>query len=217
MELHHILQCLGATKIVTKKSACSDSSSAEYKSSSRRRTSAVDLGVKARFAVHSGSAEINEAKGIERKSATSGQAQSTSDRSMSNEQTFCPTATPHLPEGLVWLEHNPTWKALVRQRLDGKLLRSDITISSRNIVAFSERQMKAVETAYNSMLKAEYENIVFGIGAEMRSEGSSARKDVHRLFRRSERTMEERIFVEFAPIEKLTGEPEQRALITGKL
>ena len=71
---------------------------------------------------------------------------------VSKVQTFMPTEKPYCPNDLEWLEHEPEWLQIVRQRQNGDLLHSEIKMSSKGILNESSNQKTAIQGSYSNLI-----------------------------------------------------------------
>lgn len=102
-------------------------------------------------------------------------------------QRFSPKYQAYCPNDLVWLDSDPQWKMLVKQRLEGGIMEFNYKISSSETCQMSSNETNAV--------KANFEYMMMKINGSYDS-------STDRTFSNSEET-EWSIHVEFAPLEEL--------------
>lgn len=102
-------------------------------------------------------------------------------------QRFSPKYQAYCPNDLVWLDSDPQWKMLVKQRLEGGIMEFNYKISSSETCQMSSNETNAV--------KANFEYMMVKINGSYDS-------STDRTFSNSEET-EWSIHVEFAPLEEL--------------
>ena len=102
-------------------------------------------------------------------------------------QRFTPQHQAYCPNDLVWLDSDPQWKMLVKQRLEGGIMEFNYKISSSETCQMSSNETNAV--------KANFEYMMVKVNGSYDS-------SMDRTFSNSEET-EWSIHVEFAPLEEL--------------
>lgn len=105
-------------------------------------------------------------------------------------QHFDPKKKAYCPDDLVWLDSDPAWKDLIKQRLNGNMLDYTYKISSSETCQMSTNEKDEV--------KANFEYMMVKVNGSYNSE-----KDT--TFSSSKET-EWSIHVEFAPLDELTEE-----------
>lgn len=105
-------------------------------------------------------------------------------------QHFDPKKKAYCPDDLVWLDSDPAWKDLIKQRLNGNMLDYTYKISSSETCQMSSNEKNEV--------KANFEFMMVKVNGSYNSE-----KDT--TFSSSKET-EWSIHVEFAPLSELTGD-----------
>lgn len=105
-------------------------------------------------------------------------------------QHFDPKKKAYCPDDLVWLDSDPAWKDLIKQRLNGNMLDYTYKISSSETCQMSSNEKDEV--------KANFEFMMVKVNGSYNSE-----KDT--TFSSSKET-EWSIHVEFAPLDELTEE-----------
>ena len=105
-------------------------------------------------------------------------------------QHFDPKKKAYCPDDLVWLDSDPAWKDLIKQRLNGNMLDYTYKISSSETCQMSSNEKDEV--------KANFEFMMVKVNGSYNSE-----KDT--TFSSSKET-EWSIHVEFAPLSELTGD-----------
>lgn len=106
-------------------------------------------------------------------------------------QNFAPKKKAYCPDDLIWLDSDPAWQMLLKQRLEGGIMEYTYKISSSETCQMSTNEMESVKANFEYMM--------------VKVNGSY---DVTRdqTFSNNEET-EWSIHVEFAPMEELTEEP----------
>lgn len=103
-------------------------------------------------------------------------------------QHFDPKKKAYCPDDLVWLDSDPAWKDLIKQRLNGNMLDYTYKISSSETCQMSSNEKDEVKANFEYMM--------------MKANGSyNSEKDT--TFNSSKET-EWSIHVEFAPLDELT-------------
>ena len=67
-------------------------------------------------------------------------------------QKFAPMYAPFIPEDLVWLDTDETWKTMVNQRIKGNLLHHSIKVSATESSQISSNTAHDVKASFSSML-----------------------------------------------------------------
>ena len=118
----------------------------------------------------------------------------TSNQQVELVQNFTPKKRAYCPDDLIWLDLDPAWQMLIKQRLEGELMEYTYKISSSETCQMSTNEMDSVKANFEYMM--------------VKVNGSY---DVTRdqTFSNNEET-EWSIHVEFAPMEELTEEPNQK-------
>ena len=106
-------------------------------------------------------------------------------------QNFAPKKKAYCPDDLIWLDSDPAWQMLIKQRLEGGLMEYTYKISSSETCQMTTNEMDSVKANFEYMM--------------VKVNGSY---DVTRdqTFSNNEET-EWSIHVEFAPLEELTEDP----------
>ena len=112
----------------------------------------------------------------------------TFSRSIDRGQHFAPTRPPFCPEDLIWLESDPEWQNLVKQRMHGSIVDYTYRISAMKTCMMSNSEKHSVE--------ASVEYLEAKVGGKF---GYATDK----VFKNEEDT-EWSIYVKFAPISQLT-------------
>ncbi len=120
------------------------------------------------------------------------------DESMNGQhelvQLFNPTKAPYIPEDVVWLDVDPEWQSLVKQRLEGNMLHYSLRISSRKTMSVTDSKMDEVKVAFKSFIANAHVNFS---------------QQMERSFRREEET-EWEINVLFKPLNELAQPAETK-------
>ena len=108
-------------------------------------------------------------------------------------QNFAPKKKAYCPDDLIWLDSDPAWQMLLKQRLEGGIMEYTYKISSSETCQMSTNEMESVKANFEYMM--------------VKANGSyDASTD--KTFSSNEET-EWSIHVEFAPLEVLTEEPKK--------
>ncbi len=108
-------------------------------------------------------------------------------------QNFAPKKKAYCPDDLIWLDSDPAWQMLLKQRLEGGIMEYTYKISSSETCQMSTNEMEFVKANFEYMM--------------VKANGSyDASTD--KTFSSNEET-EWSIHVEFAPLEELTEEPKK--------
>ena len=115
----------------------------------------------------------------------------TSNQRVELVQNFAPKKKAYCPDDLIWLDSDPAWQMLLKQRLEGGIMEYTYKISSSETCQMSTNEMESAKANFEYMM--------------VKANGSY---DVTRdqTFSSNEET-EWSIHVEFAPMEELTEEP----------
>lgn len=112
-------------------------------------------------------------------------------------QNFAPKKKAYCPDDLIWLDSDPAWQMLLKQRLEGGIMEYTYKISSSETCQISTSEMKAV--------KANFEYMMVKVNGDYNA-------STDKTFSSNKET-EWSIHVEFAPIEELTEEPNQKQIM----
>lgn len=105
-------------------------------------------------------------------------------------QHFDPKKKAYCPDDLVWLDSDPAWKDLIKQRLNGNMLDYTYKISSSETCQMSSNEKDDV--------KANFEYMMVKVNGSYNSEKDSTFS--------ADKDTEWSIHVEFAPLDELTEE-----------
>lgn len=212
MELNHILQSLGAAKIIEDRSVTSTEKTGEVKKSEKLASRQEESKVNAGLGIHSGSAgHKGESTNQDTSSSESG-IQQESGRRMATSQTFEPKFQPFIPTNLSWYNYNPTWQSLAKQRLQGELLSSEILISTKQVEVVSAKQLSDIQADHNRMICGEYSNPMAKIGGANKSTTKSSEKREHHITLEKRANSDWRIYVEFIPMPQLAQLPRHHGM-----
>lgn len=213
MEFNRLMQCLGATQIAIEH--VHDDSQTEYMAADsegkqERNTEVEASGDLKRTAVE-GSANIatKDSGALKRNHESHLQK----NRRMATRQRFKPKYKPYVPDDLVWFPHNETWQSLVRQRLQGGLLNSELSISIDSVRQISETEKSKIKSEFDLLTKTKA-RIAFVFGSKTKIKHSSD-SELAASFEKSTNTTsstEWKIYVDFAPLDELTEAPPTQAL-----
>lgn len=128
-ELCYLAQCLGAVEIKFKRIKGRDISNT-YDSA---KDISVNLGIKNLNIGLSGNKVLNKAE-----------TSSTKD-GVELVQRYSPMEKPFCPEGLVWLDSDPTWQTLVKQRLTGNILSYIERVSSTETTNVTNSELLSIK------------------------------------------------------------------------
>ena len=106
-------------------------------------------------------------------------------------QNFAPKKKAYCPDDLIWLDSDPAWQMLLKQRLEGGIMEYTYKISSSETCQMSTNEMESVKANFEYMM----------VKANGNYDAST-----DKTFSSNEET-EWSIHVEFAPLEELTEEP----------
>ncbi len=115
----------------------------------------------------------------------------TSNQQVELVQNFAPKKKAYCPDDLIWLDSDPAWKMLLKQRLEGGIMEYTYKISSSETCQMSTNEMESVKANFEYMM--------------IKANGSYD-VSTDKTFSSNEET-EWSIHVEFAPLEELTEEP----------
>ena len=128
-ELCYLAQCLGAVEIKFKRIKGRDISNT-YDSA---KDISVNLGIKNLNIGLSGNKVLNKAE-----------TSSTKD-GVELVQRYSPMEKPFCPNGLVWLDSDPTWQTLVKQRLTGNILSYIERVSSTETTNVTNSELLSIK------------------------------------------------------------------------
>ena len=111
----------------------------------------------------------------------------TSNQQVELVQNFAPKKKAYCPDDLIWLDTDPAWQMLLKQRLEGGIMEYTYKISSSETCQISTSEMESV--------KANFEYIMIKANGEYNA-------NTDKTFSSNEET-EWSIHVEFAPLEEL--------------
>lgn len=171
IEFCWLVQCLGATEV----SFHSDKGLSVSQGMESSRTIKADVGVK------------KAGVGGEYGNTQSSDEDNVIGQKVELIQRFAPQHQAYCPSNLVWLDSDPQWKMLVKQRLEGGIMEYNYKISSSETCQMSSNETNAV--------KANFEYMMVKVNGSYDS-------STDRTFSNSEET-EWSIHVEFASLEEL--------------
>lgn len=134
-ELCYLVQCLGAEEIIIQSTKGSDISKGTSK------TINASLG---------GSKELLEASLEGNVSSKTTESTKKTD-GVELIQQFHPSKYPFCPNDLIWLDSNPSWKRMIKQRLNGTVYWSE-TITSAETTSISSSQMQGIKGSMSNLL-----------------------------------------------------------------
>lgn len=135
-ELCYLAQCLGAVEIRFKKIKGRDISQSD--------TTQTGISAEGEKMLVKAGVNINTAKS---KTKTS------SDKNgVELVQRYSPTERPFCPKGLVWLDSDPTWQTLVKQRLTGNILSYVERVSSTTTTTVSTNELLSVKGSFECIM-----------------------------------------------------------------
>lgn len=62
-----------------------------------------------------------------------------------------PLELPHIPEGLVWFNHESEWQQIAEARLNGNILEYELSLSSKQVNLVSDSERKNIEVQARAM------------------------------------------------------------------
>lgn len=83
---------------------------------------------------------------------TSSQNTYASKDGMELVQSYSPVKKPFCPDDLIWLTSEPSWQALVKQRLNGNILSYSLHVSSSESVSMTSNQMMSVKASFGNLV-----------------------------------------------------------------
>lgn len=134
-EFCYLVQCLGAEEIIIQRTKGSDISKGTSK------TINASLG---------GSKELLEASLEGNVSSKTTESTKKTD-GVELIQQFHPSKYPFCPNDLIWLDSNPSWKRMIKQRLNGTVYWSE-TITSAETTNISTSQMQGIKGSMSNLL-----------------------------------------------------------------
>ena len=138
-----LMQCLGATRItITAKNE-----SEQNESNSIRKN--ISIGIR----------KNNLDKVSEYIPNINGSSEKQSDTSLTEQiskainlnQSFHPTRRPYIPEDLVWLQGEPSWQRLCKQRVQGALLHATETIETQKSCMINSAELLKIKGELKSL------------------------------------------------------------------
>lgn len=135
-EFCYLVQCLGAEEIIIQRTKGSDISKGISK------TINASLG---------GSKKILEASLEGNVSSKTTESTKKTD-GVELIQQFHPSKYPFCPNDLIWLDSDSSWKSMIKQRLNGNLLKWDETITSAETTNISSSQMQGIKGSMSNLL-----------------------------------------------------------------
>lgn len=135
-ELCYLGQCLGANEIRIKR----------IQGLSLNSSEASQLGISGDVSVKVVNVGGNFGKD------TSSQNTYTSKDGMELVQSYSPVKKPFCPDDLIWLTSEPSWQALVKQRLNGNILSYSLHVSSSESVNMTSNQMMSVKASFENLI-----------------------------------------------------------------
>jgi len=135
-EMSRLMQCLGA-ETITLRCVKGDSISEGMRN-------ATEAGVGGHY-------HIYHLEGGYR-SSTDHQSYQTRENEMSEVRHFNPTAKPYCPDDLIWAAVDPDLNSLVKQRLEGGLLKFSKRVSTKETMAVSNSRLKEIKAAFDVMI-----------------------------------------------------------------
>ncbi len=135
-EFCYLVQCLGAEEIIIQRTKGSDISKGISK------TINASLG---------GSKKILEASLEGNVSSKTTESTKKTD-GVELIQQFHPSKYPFCPNDLIWLDSDSSWKSMIKQRLNGNLLKWDETITSAEATNISSSQIQGIKGSMSNLL-----------------------------------------------------------------
>ncbi len=207
MELNHLLQCLGATAIKSENAKIVTDNGAVSMSSNSKSNGESEHSMDGKAKIHDVDASTQNKSNVEIQDDKKYCSSSDQQKSMTTEQHFNPKIKPYIPDDLVWYHHNDTWQSLAKQRLQGGLLMHEMTISTKNLSIINENERNKINEDFKKLVSAGYSNLlVSGKLSASTNTQTERTSDVSYAISKSEH-FEQKIQIEFAPIDDLTEEP----------
>lgn len=136
-EFKYLVQCLGATEIQY------NSIESLIENSSDKTHTDIKVDASRKHVGASTSVDLNEEI-----------VQASSDESKRLErQHFHPMSKPFVPDGLIWFNHESSWKRLSQQRLNGNILHHSEVISISKSDSFSSLDLTELEVEIKAIVK----------------------------------------------------------------
>ena len=74
-------------------------------------------------------------------------------QSIEMHQTYSPTESPRIPEGLVWYQQMPSWQHLVKQRMNGGLNSHEEKLQTQKSQVVDGNELKQIKGEVKTLLK----------------------------------------------------------------
>lgn len=203
-ELTRILQNLGALKIVVEHIQGEKGNLFKTENNFNKEKNSLDINANINVKIHKVNAEYNNNNEVKSETDQTKNYQKTSDKKMSITQTFEMPSEIGLPSDLIWYHHNEVWQSIAQQRLEGKLLSSEIVLSSEKSEVLNEKEIKTIEQEYHNLIKAGYKNLFVNVnvGVKHDKEIENAYKSEIKIQKME--TTKWKVYVEFAPLENIS-------------
>lgn len=130
-DLSFLLQCLGAEEICISSEKGHSVETFMYSSSSHDGGGAYKaIGVSGGYSLSNSSGRSNH-----------------NTNGITIRATFNPTDQPFVPEGIEWLNTEPSWKRLIQQRMQGNMLTYSLSISSKSVTTISSSKIESIRAS----------------------------------------------------------------------
>jgi len=202
-ELTRVLQSLGAMRIEIEHVQGEKGSIFNSENNSNYEKNNLDISAKVDVKIHKVNAEYGHKSEKSNETEKLKNYQNTSNKRMSITQTFEITSEIGLPFDLIWYHHNEVWQSIANQRLDGKLLSSEIVLSSEKSEVLNEKELKTIEEEYHDLVKAGYKNLAVGVSAGLKKDKEIENTQKSEIKIHKMETTIWKVYVEFAPLERI--------------
>ena len=181
-EYCYLLQCLGATEIEI------TNTQGETKSQSNSRSTTTSGGVSGKIG------SVNVEYGRDRSNSSENETL----LKIGRHQHLNPTEKPYIPEGLAWFPNEAGWQRLAEQRLNGKLLTHNESISSQKGQVLSTSDIENIKADIGVFLLSINFNRNVNVTSEIKNNATS----------------EWNVRVVFKPLEEFDNAPQHTATHT---
>lgn len=203
-EASRIFQALGAKSIQIEKSQSESTHNYSNKKNSTDKETNVEVG----------GGFKNKVVNVEENVGVNNRKNQSSERNDENYELNAiamkcssinnPKYKPFLPEGLIWYYNENTWESIVRERMDGNLIKKDVVISTSSLKQIKENEISDIAKDLSVIASVKGGNLLVKGNLDVKVENKS--KITEELTKKlSKKESSEWIMhIEFAPIEELT-------------
>lgn len=85
--------------------------------------------------------------------SASGDYSRNTSKEIGHSRRFDPVRPPYCPDDIKWLEYDPSWQSLVKQRLDGNILEYTMRISSEDAMSTNSSQKMSLKVSYEGLMR----------------------------------------------------------------